>query len=179
MRVFRASAATLRCYVQALPPGQTGWLAGTRDLAVGKALGFLHRKPAHPWTVADLARRAGLSRTRLAERFQHYLRQSPMAYLAQWRLKLGAEMLQSGNESVAEVAGAVGYGSEAALPGRSSVSSVVLPRNSAVSVTPTRPKLPDRQTLSSPLDRDPGQNHLRPEGVIEDPLRKDVTCPGA
>lgn len=114
MRVFRASAATLRCYVQALPPGQTGWLAGTRDLAVDKALGFLHRKPAHPWTVADLARRAGLSRTRLAERFQHYLRQSPMAYLAQWRLKLGAEMLQSGNESVAEVAG-VGYGSEAAF----------------------------------------------------------------
>lgn len=105
----------LRCYVQALPPGQTGWLAGTRDLAVGKALGLLHREPAHSWTVSNLARRAGLSRTRLAERFRHFLGESPMAYLAQWRLKLGAEMLESGDDSIAEVAGAVGYGSEAAF----------------------------------------------------------------
>jgi AraC-like DNA-binding protein len=105
----------LRCYIKALPPGQTGWLAGTRDVAVGKALRLLHREPAHPWTVPLLARRAGLSRTRLAERFRHFLGESPMAYLAQWRLKLGAEMLTSGNGSVAEVATAVGYGSEAAF----------------------------------------------------------------
>ena len=38
-----------------------------------------------------------------------------MAYLAQWRLKLGAEILQSSDDSVAEVAVAVGYGSEAAF----------------------------------------------------------------
>ncbi|HXR76578.1 MAG TPA: AraC family transcriptional regulator [Bryobacteraceae bacterium] len=105
----------LRCYVNALPPGQTGWLAGTRDRAVGKALGLLHREPAHPWNIADLAQGAGLSRTRLAERFRHFLGESPMAYLAQWRLKLGADMLRSGDEAVAAVAGAVGYGSEAAF----------------------------------------------------------------
>jgi AraC-like DNA-binding protein len=105
----------LRCYVMALPPGQTGWLAGTRDTAVGKALGLLHREPAHPWTVTDLARRTGLSRTRLAERFRHFLGESPIAYLAQWRLKLGAEMLESGDGAIAEVAAAVGYGSEAAF----------------------------------------------------------------
>ena len=106
---------TLRRYINALPPDQTGWLAGARDPIIGQALALLHKEPAHPWTISDLARRVGLSRTRLAERFRHFLGESPMAYLAQWRLKLGAEILQSTEDSVAEVAAAVGYGSEAAF----------------------------------------------------------------
>ena len=106
---------TLRRYINALPPGQIGWLAGARDPLIGQALALLHREPANPWTISNLARRVGLSRTRLAERFRHFLGESPMAYLAQWRLKLGAEILQSTEDSVAEVARAVGYGSEAAF----------------------------------------------------------------
>lgn len=82
---------------------------------IGQALALLHKEPAHPWTVSDLARRVGLSRTRLAERFRHFLGESPMAYLAQWRLKGGAEILQSTEDSVAEVAAAVGYASESAF----------------------------------------------------------------
>jgi AraC-like DNA-binding protein len=106
---------TLRRYINALPDDRVGWLAGARDPLIGQALTLLHKEPAHPWTVSDLARRVGLSRTRLAERFRHFLGDSPMAYLAQWRLKLGAERLQSTEDSVAEVAVAVGYGSEAAF----------------------------------------------------------------
>lgn len=106
---------TLRRYINALPSNQTGWLAGARDPIIGQALAFLHKEPAHPWTISNLATRVGLSRTRLAERFRHFLGQSPIAYLAQWRLKLGAEILQSTEDSVAEVAEAVGYGSEAAF----------------------------------------------------------------
>jgi transcriptional regulator GlxA family with amidase domain len=106
---------TLRRYINALPPGETGWLAGARDPVIGHALALMHQEPAHPWTLVELARRVGLSRTRLAERFRHFLGESPMAYLAQWRLKLGAEMLESTVDSVAEVAAAVGYGSEAAF----------------------------------------------------------------
>jgi len=106
---------TLRRYVTEMPEGQTGWLAGARDPVVGQALACLHREPAHPWTVESLARRVGMSRTRLAERFRHFLGESPMAYLAQWRLKLGAEILQTTGDSVAEVAVATGYGSEAAF----------------------------------------------------------------
>ena len=93
----------------------TGWLAGARDPVIGQALAALHKDSAHPWTISDLARRVGLSRTRLVDRFQHFLGESPMAYLAQWRLKLGAQILQSTGNSVAEVAAAVGYGSEAAF----------------------------------------------------------------
>lgn len=106
---------TLRCYINALPPDETGWLAGARDPVIGEALALLHKDPSHPWTISKLARKVGLSRTRLAERFRHFLGESPMAYLAQWRLKLGAEILESSDESVAEVAAAVGYGSEAAF----------------------------------------------------------------
>ena len=106
---------TLRRYINALPPDEIGWLAGARDPVIGQALALLHSEPAHPWTISNLARHVGLSRTRLADRFRHFLGESPMAYLAQWRLKLGAEMLQSTEDSVAEVAAAVGYGSEAAF----------------------------------------------------------------
>jgi AraC-like DNA-binding protein len=106
---------TLRRYVNSLPPDEKGWLAGARDPLVGHALTLLHKEPAYPWTVASLARRVGLSRTRLAERFRYFLDDSPMAYLARWRLKLGAELLLATDDSVAEVAAAVGYGSEASF----------------------------------------------------------------
>jgi len=106
---------TLRRYVSSLPPGQKGWLAGARDPVISEVLALLHKEPADPWTIADLGKRVGLSRTRLADRFRYFLGESPMAYLAQWRLKLGADILQSTEDSVAEVAAAVGYGSEAAF----------------------------------------------------------------
>jgi AraC-like DNA-binding protein len=106
---------TLRRYISALPTEQIGWLAGVRDPLLGKALAFMHKEPAHPWTVSDLAKRVGSSRTRLAERFRQFLGDSPMAYLGQWRLKLAAEMLQSTAKSVAEIAMSVGYSSEAAF----------------------------------------------------------------
>jgi AraC-like DNA-binding protein len=106
---------TLRRYINALPPDQVGWLAGARDPIIGQALALLHKEPAHSWTVSELASRVGLSRTRLVERFGHFLDEPPIAYLTRWRLKLGAEILLSTDDSIAEVAEAVGYGSEAAF----------------------------------------------------------------
>lgn len=106
---------TLRCYVNTMPPEQRGWLSGTRDAVIGRALALLHGDPSHPWTIAELAKRAGLSRTRLTERFRHYLGETPMAYLTRWRMKLGADLLASSDDGVAVVAATVGYGSEAAF----------------------------------------------------------------
>jgi transcriptional regulator GlxA family with amidase domain len=83
-------AETLRRYVRELPEGQTGVLAGARDAQVGKALTVLHHRHAHPWTVAELAREAGLSRTVLSERFRHFLGEPPVAYLTRWRLGVGS-----------------------------------------------------------------------------------------
>jgi len=106
---------TLRAYISDLPPEQTGWLAGARDAEVGKTLALMHRSPAHPWTLASLAKEAGISRSVLAERFRHYLNEPPMAYLTRWRLQLGAQMLTSTNHSVVQIAAEVGYESEAAF----------------------------------------------------------------
>jgi AraC-like DNA-binding protein len=103
---------TLRRYIALLPQEQTGWLAGVRDQEVGKALAMLHRKPAHPWTVASLANEVGISRSILAERFRRYLSKTPMAYLTRWRLQLGAQLLTSTSSSVAQIAAEVGYESE-------------------------------------------------------------------
>ena len=103
---------TLRRYIAALPPAQTGWLAGVRDQDAGKALAMLHGDPAQPWTIASLAREVGLSRSVLAERFRHYLSETPIGYLTRWRMHLAAQLLASTSKSVAEVAGDVGYESE-------------------------------------------------------------------
>ena len=106
---------TLRRWMNALPAGQTGWLAGARDDVVGRALALLHRQPSRRWTLDALAREAGASRSKLAERFAHYLDESPMTYLARWRLQLGARLLATTQHSVLEVAGRVGYESEASF----------------------------------------------------------------
>ena len=106
---------TLRRYIALLPEQQTGWLAGARDPEVGNALALMHRNPARPWTIADLARETGISRSVLAERFRHYLGEPPMSYLTRWRLQLGAHMLKSSSSSVLQIAAEVGYESEAAF----------------------------------------------------------------
>jgi AraC-like DNA-binding protein len=106
---------TLRRYVGSLPEQQTGWLAGARDAIVGKSLGLLHSRVAHPWTIADLADEVGISRSALVERFTRYLAEPPMTYLTRWRLQLGARALECTSRGVAEIAADVGYESEAAF----------------------------------------------------------------
>jgi AraC-like DNA-binding protein len=106
---------TLRRYMTELPPEETGWLAGARDPEVGAALAQLHRQPSHPWTIADLAHKVGVSRSVLADRFRRFLGEPPMSYLGRWRLRLGAQLLQTSSRSVAQIASEVGYESEAAF----------------------------------------------------------------
>jgi transcriptional regulator GlxA family with amidase domain len=98
-----------------LPEQHTGWLAGARDPIVGKSLGLLHSRIAHPWTIADLADEVGISRTALVERFTRYLSEPPMTYLTRWRLQLAARSLENTSRGVAEIAGEVGYQSESAF----------------------------------------------------------------
>src|SRR5205085_9611754 len=76
---------------------------------------LMHRRPAHPWTIAALANDVGISRSVLAERFRRYLSETPIAYLTRWRLQLGAQMLKSTSSSVAQIAAEVGYESEPAF----------------------------------------------------------------
>jgi AraC-like DNA-binding protein len=105
----------LRRWMAALPRESTGWLAAARDETVGRALTLIHKQPSRPWTLVTLARETGASRSALAERFGHYLHEPPMTYLARWRLQLGARMLTATRNSVLEIAGRVGYESEASF----------------------------------------------------------------
>ena len=105
----------VRRYLETLPADRTGWLAGLRDPAVGRALTALHRSPERDWTLEGLAREAGLSRTALAERFTQFVGQPPMQYLTNWRMQIAATHLRSGTDSMATIAERVGYESEAAF----------------------------------------------------------------
>ena len=105
----------LRRYLDELPLGQTGWLAGLRDEVVGRVLTLLHGQPAHPWTLAELAREAASSRSSLAKRFTDLVGQPPMQYLTQWRMQVAANLLVQTAAKVATVGADVGYDSEAAF----------------------------------------------------------------
>lgn len=105
----------VRRYLEVLPPEQTGWLAGLRDPFVGKALSLLHAGPARDWTIEDLAKGVGLSRSVLAERFADFVGMPPMHYLSKWRMQIASGLLSDGGVNIATVAAEVGYGSEAAF----------------------------------------------------------------
>jgi len=105
----------VRRYVEALPDDRKGWLAGLRDRFVARALALMHARPAHPWTVEDLASRVGMSRSGFAQRFADLLGVPPMQYLAQWRLQLAAHQLRVADRPLAAIAEDVGYESEAAF----------------------------------------------------------------
>jgi AraC-like DNA-binding protein len=85
-----------------------------RDPVVGQALAAIHARPTDAWTVERLAHEAGASRSVFAERFAAMTGQSPMQYVALWRMQLASRRLVDG-EPVASVADAVGYESEAAF----------------------------------------------------------------
>jgi AraC-like DNA-binding protein len=105
----------LRGYLETIPQQERSWLAGLRDPHVSRVLGLMHAEPARQWTVDDLGREAGLSRSALAERFALLIGEPPMQYLTRWRLALGARALKEGSEPVLQVAQQVGYESEAAF----------------------------------------------------------------
>jgi len=104
----------VRRHLESLPPGKSGWLAGLRDPSVGRALSLMHGRPAYPWTIDELARDAGASRSVLAERFAQLVGLPPMHYLANWRMQIAAGLLSRG-VNIAAIAAETGYGSEAAF----------------------------------------------------------------
>ena len=105
----------VRAHLLTVAPEQTTWLGGLRDDGVGRALGKLHLRPAHPWTLRELGRQAGLSRSALAVRFEQAIGIPPMRYLARWRIQLAAALLAGTAMRLAEIAERVGYGSETSL----------------------------------------------------------------
>jgi AraC-like DNA-binding protein len=105
----------VRRYIDGLPRDAGGWLSGLRDAHIGAALALMHGRPAEAWTLERLAREIGISRSVFADRFAHYVQDSPMQYLTRWRMQLATRLLERPNVGLAQVAAEVGYESEAAF----------------------------------------------------------------
>ena len=91
------------------------WLPALRDPAIAQAISTIHANPAHPWTVASLARATGLSRATFARRFTDLVGEAPLTYLTRWRMDLAAHQLRTGDQPVTAIARSVGYTSEYAF----------------------------------------------------------------
>src|SRR5947208_5106629 len=107
---------TLRTWFDRPGTGAPAWYRAHDDPVVGQALRLLQHQPGQPWTVAKLAADTGVSRAALARRFAATVGETPMAYLAGWRLALAADLLrQQPDATIGSVAHQVGYGSAFAL----------------------------------------------------------------
>lgn len=105
----------LRLYLSKSSGNDIGWFAALADPRLSAALGAMHADPAFPWTVQDLAARAGMSRSTFAQRFRERAGETPIAYLTRWRMMLAGEKLIHGRDTLARIARSLGYESEHAF----------------------------------------------------------------
>ncbi|MEV8541277.1 AraC family transcriptional regulator [Streptomyces sp. NPDC051572] len=107
--------AALRAWFSRPEAEAPAWYRALADPVVGRVLRLLQDDPAHPWTVASLAAKAGVSRAALARRFTDLVGEPPMSYLTAWRLALTADRLRDTEDTIGAIARQVGYGSAFAL----------------------------------------------------------------
>lgn len=88
-----------------------GLLRGLGDSRLAEAIRRMHAEPARPWTVAQLAKQAALSRSAFFDRFTRNVGVPPMEYLLAWRMALAKNLLRRRGIDLTEVAERVGYGS--------------------------------------------------------------------
>ncbi|GAB3262366.1 AraC family transcriptional regulator [Kineosporia babensis] len=105
----------LRLYLAEPTRQDVGWFATLADPRMNAALTAMHADPGRSWTVRDLATTAGMSRSTFAERFRARAGETPIAYLARWRMMLAAERLRHGDDTIARIASSLGYESEHAF----------------------------------------------------------------
>lgn len=111
LEVLLIEALRARANASATP----GLLRGLGDARLSQVLRAMHADPAHAWTVVDLARMAGLSRSGFFSRFQRELGLSPIDYLIHWRMTLAKDWLRQGRLGISQIAAKVGYGSASAF----------------------------------------------------------------
>lgn len=104
----------IRSWLESDPGARTGRLGALRDPQIGRALALVHREPERDWTVASLAARIPMSRSAFAARFTALVGEPVLAHVTRRRMELAVDRLRDG-AAVAEVAGALGYRSEAAF----------------------------------------------------------------
>jgi len=105
----------VRAYITSAGECKKGLVRAMADPQIGQALALIHDAPQQSWTVASLALHVGMSRAGFAARFRELVGEPPMQYVTRWRMHKAAGMLRSSPESLAEIAGRIGYEAEAAF----------------------------------------------------------------
>ena len=105
----------VRTHVATTPIASHGWLRALSDAQIGGALCLIHEQPATTFTVAGLAQAVGMSRSAFASLFTRLVGEPPLHYISRWRMLKAAQLLKEDKQTLAEVANAVGYDSEAAF----------------------------------------------------------------
>lgn len=88
---------------------RAGWSQASRDPQIQRVLALMHEDCAHPWTLEELAQRAGLSRTALAQRFRDTMCDTPLNHLRTLRMQRAMQLLSATGQGLEAVAASVGY----------------------------------------------------------------------
>jgi AraC-like DNA-binding protein len=105
----------LRLHLAEHSQHSTGWLFALADKQMRAVIAAMHAEPGRKWTLAALARVAGMSRSSFAVRFKHKVGEPAMDYLTRWRMMVASDRLANGGKAIAVVAPTVGYESESAF----------------------------------------------------------------
>ncbi len=105
----------LRAHMTDVGSARSGWLRALVDPRIGRVLAHVHERVDHPWTLAGLARVAGMSRTVFAEQFKQLVGEAPLTYVTRWRMHLASERMLQDDSSIGQIARAVGYETESAF----------------------------------------------------------------
>lgn len=105
----------IRAWLVNDPAAREGWLLALQDERIGRALEAIHTDPGREWTLDLLARTATMSRSAFSARFTKLVGEAPMTYVTRWRMTLAHARLSEGDTTAAQLAGALGYQSEAAF----------------------------------------------------------------
>jgi AraC-like DNA-binding protein len=105
----------LRAHIKTAGPLAGGWLKGLGDERMSVALRLMHGEPSRAWTLGELAKATGMSRTTFALRFKTLVGVAPLAYLLAWRMHLAERDLRESEQPISAIAFALGYTSESAF----------------------------------------------------------------
>jgi len=126
-----------------------GWLRGLGDERIAPALGLLHGEPARSWSLGELARAVGMSRTSFALRFKEVMGTTPLAYLTDWRMHLAERDLRQTELPVASLAYGLGYTSESAFSNAFKRVTGVAPRRYRITSRDMAQALPNNETSNA------------------------------
>jgi AraC-like DNA-binding protein len=105
----------IRGFVSSELSSGPGWLRALGDRQIGATLRLMHENVHEGWTVGELAKAVGLSRSAFAHRFRELVGEAPMEYLTYWRMCKAGQLLRGSDLRLGQIARSVGYDSEAAF----------------------------------------------------------------